>query len=172
LAANAAQALLRPEPRYFAVTRDLRVLEMPPLTEPVIGNQALLNWTADVMVKSLSLNFLTWRRTLSEIRDDFDGQGYESFLAALESGGHLKKIEAERLSLSCVVSGAPVVVSSGVKGGVMTWRLETPLSLSYESSAGVVATQRLLAEVEVQRTPTTKNPRGVAIRQMVLTRSG
>jgi intracellular multiplication protein IcmL len=71
-----------------------------------------------------------------------------------------------------VVSGAPVVVASGLRGSVMTWRLEMPLALSYESSAGVVATQRLLAEVEVQRTQTVKNPRGVVIRQMVLTRSG
>jgi hypothetical protein len=47
-----------------------------------------------------------------------------------------------------------------------------PLTLSYESSAGVVATQRLIAEIEVQRAPAAKNPRGVAIRQIVLTRGG
>jgi intracellular multiplication protein IcmL len=168
LALLACALVFRPEPRYFAVTADLRVLEMPPLDEPVVSDQAILNWSAEALTKSLSLNFLSWRRTLLEIRGDFDSRGYNSYVKALEEAGHIKKIEAERLSISCVVSGAPVVVESALKRGVMTWRLQTPLTLSFESSAGVVGTQRLLAEVVVRRAPTTQTPRGVVIHQVIL----
>jgi intracellular multiplication protein IcmL len=171
LGLNAYFSIFRPQPKYFAVTRDLRVLEMPPLSEPVVGNQALINWAADAVTGSLSLNFLSWRRTLSESRENFDREGFDSFLEALKSGGHLEKIEQERLSLSCVIAGAPVVTQSGLKNAVMTWKLEMPLALSYESSSGVVASQKLLAEVEVKRTDTVNNPRGVVIRQMILSKS-
>jgi intracellular multiplication protein IcmL len=168
LALAACMLIFPPEPKYFAVTADLRVLEMPPLSEPVVSDQAILNWSAEVLAKSLSLNFLTFRRTLAEVRGDFDSRGYDSYVKALDEAGHLKKIEAERLSLSCVVDGAPVVVDKGLERGVMTWRLETPLTLSFESSSGVVATQRLVAETLVRRAPTTSTPRGVVIRQVIL----
>ncbi|MDR3205236.1 MAG: DotI/IcmL/TraM family protein [Deltaproteobacteria bacterium] len=161
-----------PNPKYFAVTSDLRVLELPPLNEPVIENRALANWTAEVVSKSMSLNFLTWRRTLADIRSEFENQGFDSFLKSLDNGGHLEKIEKERLSLSCVLNGAPVVVSQERKDGAASWKLEMPLILSYESSSGVVATQNLLAEVVVRRVKTTFNPKGVAISQIVLTKKG
>jgi intracellular multiplication protein IcmL len=169
---NAWQVVARPEPRYFAVTRDLRIIEMPPLSEPVVESKSLTNWAGDVVIRALSLNFLTWRQTLSDLRGEFDPGGFESFMSSLKSGGHLEKIEKERLSLSALISGAPVVTMSAVKGGVMTWKMEMPLVLSYESSTGVVASQKLLAEVVVQRTETSRNPRGVVIRQIVLTKAG
>jgi intracellular multiplication protein IcmL len=172
LLANGWLILSRPEPRYFGVTRDLRILETPPLSEAVVGNPDLANWAGNVVARSLSLNFLTWRQTLSDVRPDFDPDGFGGFLASLRDGGHLEKMERGRLSLSCQVSGAPVVTDSALRGGIMTWRLEMPLVLSYESSTGVVASQRLLAEVVVQRTRTTVNPRGVAIRQVILSRAG
>ncbi|MDR1052157.1 MAG: DotI/IcmL/TraM family protein, partial [Deltaproteobacteria bacterium] len=160
------------EPRYFGFTRDLRLIEMPPLSEPVADSHSISNWLADVVTKSLSLNFLRWRQTLTEVRPEFDPAGFESFVKALEAGGQIKKIEEERLSLSCVVGGAPVVTGSRTRNGVMTWSVEMPLVLSYESSTGVVASQKLLAEIAVQRTRTTVNPRGVVIRQLVLNKAG
>jgi intracellular multiplication protein IcmL len=160
-----------PKPTYFAVTEDLRIMEMPPLSEPLIESHTLTNWVGDVVVRALSLNFLNWRRTLTDLRAEFDPAGFESFLESLKSGGHLEKIEKERLSLSIQISGAPVVTSNEVKAGVMAWKLEMPLVLSYESSTGVVASQKLLAEVVVQRTKTSLNPRGVVIRQIVLTKA-
>ncbi|MDR2387557.1 MAG: DotI/IcmL family type IV secretion protein, partial [Deltaproteobacteria bacterium] len=172
LALNAWQVVFKPEPRYFAVTQDLRIMDMPPLSEPVIESRALGNWTGDVVVRALSLNFLTWRQSLSDLRGEFDPKGFESFLESLKNGGHLDKIEKERLSLSTLISGAPVITGSGLRGGVMTWKLEMPLVLSYESSAGVVASQKLLAEVVVQRTKPSLNPKGVVIRQIVLTKTG
>jgi intracellular multiplication protein IcmL len=169
---NGWQIVFRPEPRYFAVTHDLRILEMPPLSEPVVESRSLSNWAGDVLVRALSLNFLTWRQTLSDLRSDFEPAGFESFIESLKSGGHLEKIEKERLSLSALISGAPVVTKSFVRDGVMNWHMEMPLVLSYESSTGVVASQKLLAEMVIQRTQTSLNPRGVVIRQIVLSKAG
>jgi intracellular multiplication protein IcmL len=172
LGIDAWQTVFRPEPKYFAVTGDLRVMEMPPLSEPAIENRSLGNWAGDVVVRAMSINFLTWRQSLSDLRTEFTDEGYESFLESLKSGGHLEKIIKERLSLSCLVSGAPVITASGNREGVMTWKLEMPLVVSYESSDGVVATQKLLAEVVVQRTLPNLNPKGVVIKQIILSKAG
>jgi intracellular multiplication protein IcmL len=160
------------ETLFFAATPDLRLIELQALTEPTLTPQALLNWTADVVCGTLSLDFLHWKRKLMDMRGNFDPDGFASLVGSLEEGGHLEKIKRERLSLSAGLSEAPVIVSQGTVGGRMTWKVEMPLVISYQSSAGVVATQRVLAEVWVERVPASQNPRGVQVRQLVLGKLG
>jgi intracellular multiplication protein IcmL len=157
---------------YFAVTPDLRVMEMAPVSEPFVSPQALLNWAGETVTRAMSLDFLHWRRKLGDVRPDFDPEGFASFVNALTEGGHISKIVSERLNLSAVMEGAPVIVSQGVERGRMTWRIEMPVVVSYQTSSGVAATQRLLAEVTAQRVPPSQNPRGVVIRQVILSRAG
>jgi intracellular multiplication protein IcmL len=144
---------------------------MPPLSEPAISDQALLNWTSQAVTSALSLDFLHWRQKLMETRKNFDSKGFESFVRSLEAEGHLKKIQSERLVLSCVTAEAPVIISSAIVNGKMSWKLEMPVIISYQSSTGVNATQRLLAELLLERTETYRNPRGVVIKQLVLSKN-
>jgi intracellular multiplication protein IcmL len=157
--------------RYFGITPDLRVVELAPLDEPAIRPQALLNWTAEVVTGAMSLDFLHWRRQLNDGRGDFDPEGVASFVKSLGDGGHISRIESQRLSLSAVPDGAPVVVKQGVEGGRMTWKVEMPVVVSYQTSSGVAAVQRLLAEVSVGWVDPSVNPKGVAVRQLILARS-
>jgi intracellular multiplication protein IcmL len=154
--------------RYFSVTPDLRVLEMESLEEPYINSQGLLNWVGDVITRAMSLDFLQWKRKLMDLRSEFDSQGYQSFVKSLETGGHIEKIVTERLNLSTVLSEAPVIVSQGVLKGKMTWKIEMPIIVTYQSSNGVEATQKLLAEIIVERVNPAVNPKGVVIRQLIL----
>ena len=163
-------ALNLPEPRYFATTQDMRVAPLVPLDKPVLSQQGLLNWTAETISQSISLDFLEWREKLSRTRDNFDDAAYKSFLSSLNSSGVLEMIKDKRLSVSAVITRAPVVVSSGVVSGKATWKIEFPLVVSYESSQGVESTQHLMATVLVRRASTTTTPRGVLISQVVLKR--
>ena len=79
-------------------------------------------------------------------------------------------IQEKRLSVSAVVTRAPVISASGLVGGKATWKVEFPLVISYESSQGVESTQRLMATVLVCRASTAITPRGVVIQQVVLKR--
>ena len=166
----AALVWSRPAPRYFATSPDLRVAPLVPLDKPVLTQQGLLNWTTEVITDAISLDFLKWREKLTEVREHFDTAAYKSFLASLNSSGVLEMIREKRLSVSAVVTQAPVIVSSGLVGGVATWKIEFPLVVSYESSNGVESTQRLLATVLVGRASTIDTPRGVLVQQVVLKR--
>ncbi|MGL4208168.1 MAG: DotI/IcmL/TraM family protein [Candidatus Adiutrix sp.] len=168
---NIYQFMNRPKPSYFAVTNDFKLLEMPALSQPVVSDQAVLNWAANVITETLSLNFLEWRKKLSEVKGDYEKAGFDSLLQSLVKSGNLKKIEDERLNLSCVIREAPIVTNSGLLDGRMTWRLELPILLSYQSSKGIVSTQSLIAKVLVQRTDTAMNPKGIHIKQIVLAKN-
>ena len=160
----------QPTPRYFAATPDLRLAPLIPLDKPVLTQQGLLNWVTETISNAVSLDFLEWRDKLSRPRENFEEAAYKSFLAALQSSGILDMIRDKRLSASAVVTRAPVISASGLVGGTMTWKIEFPLILSYESSQGVESTQRLMATVLVARAATVTTPRGVVIQQVVLKR--
>lgn len=79
-------------------------------------------------------------------------------------------IQDKRLSVSAVVTRAPVIIASGLIEGRATWKIEFPIVISYESSQGVESTQKLMATVLVRRAATVTTPRGVVIQQVVLKR--
>ena len=162
--------LNRPIPQYFAATPDLRIAPLIPLDKPVLTPQGLLNWVTETITNSVSLDFLEWREKLSRVRENFEDEAFKSFLASLNSSGVLDMIRDKRLSVSAVVTRAPVITASGLVGGKATWKIEFPMIVSYESSQGVESTQNLMATVLVCRAPTVTTPRGVVIQQVVLKR--
>lgn len=170
IAVVALLILKQPTPRYFAATPDLRLAPLIPLDKPVLSQQGLLNWVTETISNAVSLDFLEWREKLSNTRENFEEAAYKSFLASLQSSGILDMIKEKRLSVSAVVTRAPVITASGLVGGKATWKIEFPLIVSYESSQGVESTQRLMATVLVARTSTVLTPRGVVIQQVVLKR--
>ena len=162
--------LTQPTPRYFAATPDLRLAPLIPLDKPVLTQQGLLNWVSETITNAVSLDFLEWRDKLSRVRENFEDEAFKSFLSSLQSSGILDMIRDKRLSVSAVVTRAPVIIASGLVGGKATWKVEFPLVVSYESSQGVESTQHLMATVLVCRASTVTSPRGVVIQQVVLKR--
>lgn len=160
----------RPSPRFFAATPDLRLAPLVPLDKPVLTQQGLLNWISETVSNAVSLDFLEWREKLTRAREHFDDEAFKSFLASLKSSGMLEMVQEKRLSVSAVVTRAPVIIASGQVDGKATWKVEFPIVLSYESSQGVESTQKLMATVLVRRAATVTTPRGVVIQQVVLKR--
>lgn len=170
IAIIAALLYTRPSPRFFAATPDLRLAPLVPLDKPVLTQQGLLNWIAETVTNAVSLDFLEWREKLTRTRENFDEAAFKSFLASLKSSGILPMIQEKRLSVSAVVTKAPVIIASGLVEGRATWKVEFPIVISYESSKGVESTQKLMATVLVRRAATVTTPRGVVIQQVVLKR--
>ena len=168
---NVILFLNQPSPTYFAATPDLRIAPLVALHKPVLTEQGLLNWTTETITGALSLDFLEWREKLNDVRSHFDDEAFKSLVAALKSSGTLDMIRDKRLSVSAVITRAPVIIASGIVGGKATWRIEFPLLVSYESSQGVESTQHLMATVLVGRASTVKTPQGVVIKQVVLKRN-
>lgn len=159
-----------PTPRYFLATPDLRLAPMVALDKPVLTQQGLLNWVTETITNAVSLDFLEWREKLTRTREHFDADAFKSFMSALEASGMLAMIKEKRLSVSAVVTHAPVIIASGIVEGKATWKIEFPMLISYESSQGVETTQDLIASVMVCRAPTATTPRGVVIKQVILKR--
>ncbi|MDR2422872.1 MAG: DotI/IcmL family type IV secretion protein, partial [Deltaproteobacteria bacterium] len=101
-------AFFKPEPRYYWVTNDLRIMEMAPLNGPPLNDSVLVNFAAQTLREALSLDYLHWRKTLDGLKENFTEKALAEFVDSLKAEGHIKKIEEEKLVLSCDLAGAPV----------------------------------------------------------------
>lgn len=166
--ANVVQVVSRPGPVYFAVTDDLRIKQMSPMDEPNISESALLNWTSRTITETFALDFVHWRDQLMKVKPEYTEDCFKQLIGSLQDAGNLQMIKDRRLVLSAVVKNSPVVTAKGVVDGRMTWKMEFPISFSYESSERVVATQDLLCTVMARRVSVHDHPRGIQLAQMVL----
>ncbi len=168
LAANLGQALTSPPPVYFAVTNDLRLKQLRGLDEPVVSQSALFNWATRTVTETFSLDFVHWREQLMQVRPEYTEDCFVQLLKSLKNAGNLEMIKERRLVLSAVIEKAPVITAKGKVDGRLAWKMEFPISFSYESSERVVASQNLLCKLTVRRVSVLDHPRGLRIAQIVL----
>lgn len=168
IACNVAQFVMKPSPKYFAQTPDLRITELRPLDEPYVTQEGLVNWTAETVSRTFSLDFLKLKDTLMSVREAYTDAAFEELVGNLKSNGTIDMIKEKRLSASVTLEKAPVISNSGVVAGVFTWKLEFPIIITYEGSAGAANAQHLVATVLVQRADTIQHPRGIVIKQLLM----
>lgn len=166
--ANIVLAISKPEPVYFAVSDDLRIKRLTPLDQPSISQSALFNWTTRTITKTFSLDFVHWREQIMEVRPEYTDVCFKQLVGSLQSAGNLQMIKDRRLVLSSVVKSAPSITAKGVVDGRMVWKMEFPISFSYESSERIVASQDLICTVMVRRVSSLDHPRGIRLAQIVL----
>jgi len=156
-----------PEPRYFATQIDGQMLPLVPLDQPHLTDNQVTNFAVEGITRALTMDFANWQRDLNDAKIYFNTpDGFDNFLDALVKSGNLDLIKNSRMTSSAVANGAVIVESGRSGSGIFAWRIEIPLTITYESSTQK-STQNLLGFVEVVRVPTYKNPYGVGINRFV-----
>lgn len=171
LSINFMQAKFKSPPTYFAVTQDLRMASLKPLSEPTMSEAGLLSWTGRTIIDTFTLSFTTYKKQLMQVRDNYSEKAFSSILTGLKQSEIIKLLE-KRYNSRAVLENAPVITKSGVireKGKkVAVWKIECPIIISFESSRGSQAPQNLLAKIIVKRVSTKDAPKGVKIIQVIL----
>ena len=165
---NVLQAMYQEKPKYFAATNDLRIAPLIALNEPMVSQSGLLNWTTETVCKTFGLDFKNWKRQMMDIRYRYSDKAFGQLVRSYKKSGNLEMIKNQRLVMSCTITEAPVIPAKGIVKGKVTWKVEFPILISYESSKGVENTQKLLVTVMVQRVSTIKNSEGIQIIQLVV----
>lgn len=153
-----------------AATPDGRLVKLTPLSEPIMSDGALKNWTVSAVVEAFTLGHHDWRMRLSAIRESFTDDGYESFLQGLEESRFLTRLRDNLQVASTVARGAPVITESGVFRGRVGWRIEFPILVTFQAGRRTV-TRDLVARVLVMRVPLSERFRGIGIAQLIAART-
>ncbi len=156
------------KPVYFAQKEDLTITQMVPLDEPYLIDASVAQWAADCTRKTFSLDFSHIQEDLSNARICYVQKAFEQLLKVMEKEGIIDLIKTEHLNTEMTITTPAVVTKRGVVDGVMAWIIEFKFILSFFSSQGLANTQKMVAQVVVQRTKTTDYPKGVIIRQLIV----
>ncbi len=169
---NIFQVVIKPDPKNFGLTRDLRVIEMVPLGESYINNSALNNWVAETVTRTLSLSFSHYNQQLGDLKASYYDGAYEEVLTTMEASGFLPAIRGDDntapANSNATLTSPAIVTFHDLYLGVMTWKIEFPLIINFEFKNGGRNNQKRLATVIVQRVPLKEHPRGVKIKQLNL----
>lgn len=157
-----------PQPRYFATTTDGRISPLIPLDQPNISQNALLQWANTAAVTAYTYNFVNYKQALQEAQAYFTPDGWDAFTEALNSSNNLVAVQAKKLVVSAVATGAPVILQQGLLAGVYAWRIQLPMLVTYQS-ASQFSRQSILVTMLITRVSTLNSPQGIGIAQFVAT---
>ncbi|MBQ7606763.1 MAG: DotI/IcmL/TraM family protein [Desulfovibrionaceae bacterium] len=164
-------ALREEKPVYFGVNQEMQILPLYPLDEPMYTDAAVTAWAAEAASSIFNLDFLNWREQIAGNRRFFTQKAFISFRRSLKDEGHLAILSQYR-ALMHGVPGIPLIVAAGVLKNRMTWELEIPFRLAYETSDKVLSEQDFIITMRIQRMSTAEYVKGIAISQMIVTKKG
>lgn len=150
----------QPEDRYFATTEDGRVIPMVALNQPNLSNAALSSWVAQASTDIMTFGHNDYRRQLQEASSYFTRQGWQSFTKALEEASTIETVTANKQIISAAPRGAPIILGQGVVNGRFQWRVQFPLSLTYESGSKK-SSRNYVVTATVVRVSRLESPNGI-----------
>jgi intracellular multiplication protein IcmL len=156
----------RPQPKYFATTQAGRVLELIPLSTPMLSSTALLNWASELATATFTYNYLNYRQQIQALQPNFGANTWKDFLAELKKG-NIEAMVKRKLAVTAVPSGAPVILSQGNLNGRYTWKVQVPILAKYVSASDTYQNQYLVT-MTIVRVSTLENQNGVAVSQYVV----
>lgn len=152
----------RKQPPYYAAMTTGQVVPMHALSEPVITSAFIQQWSEMTTQIIYNLSFDAYQQQLDQAKERFTADGWLKMNNALVSSGLLKELVNNRLIISSVVSGTPVILARMVIDGRFTWRVQLKLLVTFTSASQVIK-RTLLITMDIQRVPALNAPQGIQI---------
>lgn len=170
---NLTQFLMRPQPDYFAITPDGRLIPIRPLSDPLVAPERVLDFAQQVAQASFIFDFQNYRAQFSDLlrRQFYTKAGFESFKSAIEQSTLLEKVRSKKLVVSAVVPASPVITKEWREGGengrIYKWRVEMPLNLTLQGQEQSAGSMELVLALVVERVPLVDAPAGIGVSQII-----
>jgi len=153
-----------PRPHFFYTNGRDTPREVFPLDYPVMSDSDMLIWTVSSVCSVFTVNFKDYRTQLNKAGEHFTDRGWAAYANAFKSIGNLAQIQRARLIGTAIPERAAVIKGKGVVGDLYTYKVETPVIVTFEND-NASNPQHLLVSVVVIRTIQPDHPDGVAIDQ-------
>jgi intracellular multiplication protein IcmL len=150
------------KPLYFTATTDGKIMRQYPVSQPVVSDSYVLQWTADKVRLAFSQDYIHWRSQLSNASGAFTPYGWKYFIAQMKSSNNLKTLISNSMVSSAVITGAPEIIRKGMIGGHYAWNVQMPLLVTYENGNKSIPLS-MEVNVLVERMPVENYPDRIAI---------
>lgn len=155
-----------PEPEYFFTDSHANLIKATPMNRPVMSDADLMDWTRTSTLSVFNFNYVHYREELSRnAQPNFTINGWNSWFVALQKAKIIESVVEAGLTVSAWPLKGPTMKKAW-EGRVLTWDFRFPAAITYHNVKGDREVKVML-EVTVTRVPTSMNPKGVAIDNIV-----
>lgn len=155
----------RPQPQYFLV-QDGRVLENIPVKQPIGNSAQVSSWLSGELRSIFSFDFVHYKEQLESHKTSFTPQGWDAFLRALQDSKFIQSVRENRQVVSATPTSAPRVIAEGELGGRYAWKIEQDFVFTFYAGPRTQS-QNVMISATIVRVPTSENPAGLGIHQLI-----
>lgn len=151
-----------PKPQYFAATADGRILNTHPLSDPVVTDNFVVQWTAKQVRAAFSQDYLHWREQLQDVSGSFTPDGWRYFLESMKKSNNLNTLVSKKMVANAEITSAPEIVQKAIVSGHFAWKIKMPILVTYTNGRDTIPLP-LDVTVIVLRVPVQDYPQRIAI---------
>ncbi len=151
-----------PAPVYFATSADGQIINSYALSEPVVSDSYVLQWTADQVRAAFSLDYLHWRQQLQTVSSSFTPDGWKYFLDSSQKSNNLKTLTSLKMVSDATIAGAPQILEKAVVDGHFAWKVQMPILVTFQNNSQTIP-MAMNVTVIVLRMPVKDYPQRIAI---------
>lgn len=134
---------------------------------PNQSREAVKDWAREAVQKSYTFDFLSADRELAAAEPYFTSDAWLLFKSSMGASPLVQQVKKDKLSVSVVAQNAPIIDDAATdRSGEFAWKLIVPVTMSFSGDAAT-KTQDMVIRITIIRVPTTENPKGLGVLQMV-----
>lgn len=160
-------AMSRPEALTWAQTAEGKTVPLYSVEEPQYSTVSIENWVESVVKTTYNYDFAKYNEQFSAARLNFSPEAWVLFEAQFKKNV-LPELEKKQMLVSVATDKAKVS-ATGLVGGIRSWKVEVPITVSYVT-ASETKSERVNLEVMVKRQVSYTNPKGLWITQLIETK--
>ncbi len=154
--------LTPPQPQYFAATADGKIINFHPLSDPVVSDDFVAQWSANAVRRAFSLDFMHYREQLQQSSGDFTPSGWQYFVTALKQSNNLKTLTDLKMVSDAEITGAPQILEKDLVDGVFAWKVEMSILVTFTNDKQNIPMPMKVTLI-VLREPVNNYPSQIAI---------
>lgn len=156
----------KPNPQYFAISNDGKIVELHSLNMAVLTPSNLLQWATATAIDTFSYNFVNYNEAMQNIQNRYTPDGWQNYTDALKRSRMLESVINKKLVVSAVPTATPTILDMGVVNGRYAWRVRLPILVTYQSSTEIMQ-QPVVVTMTIIRVSIVNNPDGIAVMSFV-----
>lgn len=150
-------------PQQVAVTDDLRVMRLPPVSEEFYSRNRIKQFVTTHIPDIISFNFNNYRKVLHGAQKIFTQKAYLEYEKAMLEKGWISTVEKNRILISSVLTSVPMIRNQYLENGRVTWEVQAKMKIAQDATTGRLREDNRIVRLLIQRCSLNENPRGIQI---------
>lgn len=151
---------------YIPTSNAAAICKVVPVSEPFLTQAEVANFAVDAAVSMYTYDHQNYRKQVTDTTEKYFTPEYRNeYLTAFGDSKNLQVVVENYFVVTATTAGRPAqIVKVGTKSsGAYFWKVQVPINVYYVSGRKKQE-EKLLAEIEVLRTPASRlNPKGIGV---------